>query len=162
MWYFCQDHDNNSHIFESDSNIGTFSSGTHFWSVCPYKTLDDLLKDIHDKVCIICDNFIRIAYQSNEKLIKNQMCFSCNLWYERSLCIKENNMIVNGKWYSVNKDESTFFKGFGGAKFIFIKNGKLIESNNVWFGGDIPKIWLPKILDNANMITGRIPLNQIT
>jgi len=90
----------------------------------------------------------------NESMIKRNMCFSCDLWTNRiEDSNKDNKMIVDHIFYSVaREDDKSSSRGFGGAKFTFVKNGKTIISTNVWYGGDIPHHFWTRTPDNAIIV----------
>lgn len=105
--------------------------------------------------CVVCGHLIESHYHNREALIQKNMCFSCNLWDDRSREVKgPNKMVVDGYFYSIAADATGGFRGHGGRKFVFkrLDNGKLVVSHNVWAGGEIPKIWRPIIKDNATLM----------
>jgi hypothetical protein len=70
-------------------------------------------------------------------------------------------MIVDHKWYTIGNERDTGgFRGFGGSKFTFDKNLTIIDSTNVWFGGDIPKHFWDRIPNNAIMVVGDPPIDM--
>lgn len=157
MWYLCSNHEQ-TEIIESSSTPKMLSNGG-LWTYrsCGYPTKYELIKGqaVLDMPCVVCNKLIHAHFSEPVKsqMIKKNMCFSCNLWDERSRDIKDNTVIANGHWYTIgDEDSKNSFRGFGGSKFQFLKDGKLITSTNVWSGGDIPLIWRDKIPDNSILI----------
>lgn len=130
----------------------------------PYKTKEYLIANnkVLDKPCVECGGVVSTHYHGSELLIQRNMCFGCLLWTDRIEDAKEDRvMIVDHCFYSIaSEDKFISVRGFGGAKFVFIKNGQTYESTNVWFGGDIPKHFWDKIPDNAIIVKGNPPTDM--
>lgn len=103
--------------------------------------------------CIICGKEIEKSNYMNAVLCSDE-CFSVNFWNE---CIDDKAIIINGKCYRDGGKKPTGYSGFmghGGALFkIKMNNGEIIETNNLWYNGEIPKD--RNIQDNAVFITDR-------
>lgn len=152
MWFVLENSEEQS-IVESDK----YPEMRPNWSSCSpgYDSKEALWKGQHilDKPCVICGRYICSNYTNRESLVRKNMCFGCDLWDSRVLECMHNTkiMIVNGIMYSIgpeNQDPNKF-RGFGGHRFVFIRDGFETISTNVWCGGNVPKIWLDKIPDNA-------------
>ncbi len=98
--------------------------------------------------CKECGAIEFAGYVNEKDLIDKQQCFNCNLWIKRSGEIKDNTLIVmrNGKMDFLSdggaQPPGTGGLGFGGAKWKYYKLGEtenIIETNNMWHGGDIPE-----------------------
>jgi hypothetical protein len=167
MWYYCSDHrDRYEAIFETDIHP-SITPGGNFWTSTsrPYSTLDELVEGecIQPEPCKCCGRLVSAHYVQDvkEEMIRKNLCFECNIWDERE--VNENTMIVDEGMYTVHPMGSTGIcgsKGFGGALFTFIKDGKTIESDNVWFGGDVPPEWRHKFPNNASIVQGRVPVEM--
>ena len=89
------------------------------------------------------------------------ICFECNFWLEHfdNDNNPEDKFLVpfryKHKHYiaDINTEhKKDYFKGFGGAKTrITFNDGKVIECDNVWFQGDIPKRFWKLMPDNATL-----------
>ena len=156
MWYILENSEKQE-ICERDVRPN-FQDGDTFWTrLSPgYSSYEDLIEKnkILDEPCVCCGRKTITTYHNRDSLVKKNMCFGCDIWDERSKHQNNDNvMIVNGDWYTVGpEDKNNKMRGFGGRKFVFVKNGKMVESTNVWFGGEIPQIWKSKIKDNASII----------
>lgn len=166
-WYFVGTTDGPNLIVNTTKVLNTGHSEYGYINhlTPPYKTRELLVEHCHilDKPCVECGGVVMTHYHNNESMIARNMCFGCNHFTD---FIKRANhpniMIVNHIIYSVvseNPNTPSSFKGFGGAKFVFVKDGNTIESTNVWCGGDIPKHFWNRIPDNASMINGREPID---
>lgn len=139
-------------------NTGKSPYGTINYLSPPYKTRELLEKhqNILKDPCVECGGVVMANYIGNKQMIERNMCFSCNHWTNAIESTKRDNiMIVNSTVYTVVEDKPNTpnsFKGFGGAKFVFLKDGNTITSTNVWCGGDIPKHFRERIPDNAKII----------
>ena len=96
-----------------------------------------------------------------EKLVKHQMCFTCNHWREQHEAditerSKHGYAVVKGEHYVLCPHTDSYFKGFGGHKFKFeFSDGTVVECDNVWFQGDLKDAhphWRNVMPDNAKII----------
>lgn len=126
----------------------------------PYKTRQELIdgEKILDKPCKKCGGIVKASFLNGDKLIENNLCFSCDLWNDRLIELKSNKNIIicNSVWYTIvpeNNDKNKY-RGHGGRLFIFKKldNNEIVKSTNVWCGGDIPSIYLDELRDNATLL----------
>jgi len=93
---------------------------------------------------------------TNERLIREKLCFSCNFWNEK-IGIKNDPMVVriDGCHYQIEDeiDEPIAFRGYGGRKFVILfDDGRKIVTTNLWFQGEIPKRFQERLPDNAKFI----------
>ncbi len=165
-WYYLNTTDGVPMIVETTKVLST---GKSEWGYInhltpPYKTKKALIEDneILEKPCVECGGVAMVCYTQRELLKQRNMCFGCSLWTDRIADINlDKTMIVDHQMYNIGpEDAGNFMRGFGGQKFTFIKNGKLTESTNVWFGGDIPKIFWDRLPDNASRVQGNPPLDM--
>jgi len=94
---------------------------------------------------------------------KEQLCFNCAFWEIHARDFeagkeKEKVFFVHGTRYhdggKVDKKITRGFLGYGGADWIIkIKDtGQIIETNNLWCQGDVPKHFKHRMPDNAEFI----------
>ncbi len=94
-----------------------------------------------------------------ELLSERNLCFSCNHYLHTTIPNKDEpgHLSIQGQTYYydvkkpiVNTDRPDFY-GFGGRQFtIYLKNGEVVKTNNLWSGGVIPQRFLHLIPDNAS------------
>ena len=100
--------------------------------------------------CIICGKEIEKSQYMNAVLCSEE-CFKENFW---NGCIDDTAIIINGKCYHDGGKKPEGYRGFmglNGALFkIKMNNGEIIDTNNLWYNGEIPKD--RNIQDNAVFI----------
>lgn len=94
-----------------------------------------------------------------DRLEKNQQCFSCDFWAETEKDhINKPFLIVNGSTYSdagCTNGSDTKYNGHAGRlfKIRMLDGSKEWETNNLWFGGEIPKKYrMTTMKDNAEFL----------
>lgn len=107
--------------------------------------------------CSKCSEKAKLSYKNKQELIDNQMCYSCNFWRKKVEEFGDNNIVVDQTHYTIGPvlpKNTSVFRGFGGSKFIILKNNKLkpIVTHNLWCQGDIPKIWKDQLPNNAKFL----------
>lgn len=89
--------------------------------------------------CIICGKEIEKSGYGNAVLCSSK-CFTENFWNEN---LDETAIIINGECYHDGGMKPVGYSGFlghGGRYFkIQMNDGRVIETNNLWCNGDIPK-----------------------
>lgn len=68
---------------------------------------------------------------------------------------KDDHVFIDGCSYYVDDEQSkSYFRGFGGAKFIIkiFDTGKIIETTNLWFQGVIPEKYRDILKDTAEFV----------
>jgi len=106
-------------------------------------------------VCKICGKLEPAEYfpEIREILRKKQICFEC--WHWLGLIKKKNDprsIRIKHHHYWVGDGKGSF-KGFGGRYFkIKLFNGKIIETNDLWYQGEIPERFWKDLSDNAELI----------
>ena len=94
--------------------------------------------------CRICDSEVELHYEDGleNKLALLQICFTCNFWVEKMDQMRHIlHPIVDGAFYTIGEDREVpdHCKGFYGQRFVIRwKNGKIIETTNLWSAGKIP------------------------
>lgn len=100
--------------------------------------------------CIICGKEIEKSQYMNAILCSSE-CFYENFWNE---CIDDEAIIINEECYHDGGKKPKGYSGFmghGGELFkIKMNNGNIIETNDLWYNGKIPKD--RNIQDNAVFI----------
>ena len=106
--------------------------------------------------CKICGSKYDPSHSyEGPKLIKRQLCFSCDFWREM---LEEDAKrpphtycMIDGTHYVIApEDDSDPFRGFGGAEFqIEFFDGHRVVTHNLWCQGDIPDFWKEKFPNNA-------------
>lgn len=90
---------------------------------------------------------------SDERSIKEHgECYSCKFWRDRlSLVGKSDIAIIDGTFYSIEREDAPGSRGFGGDRFnIHFKDGRKVTTTNLWCGGDVPEYWKGKFPNNAD------------
>ena len=100
--------------------------------------------------CVICGKEIEKSMYSH-KVICSSECFSVDFWNET---LDDTAIIVDGVCYhdgGMKHNEYTGFLGHAGRYFkIEMTDGRIIETNNLWYNGEVPKE--RNIDDNARFI----------
>ena len=95
--------------------------------------------------CIICGKKIEKKIYFDP--ICSQECFRVNFWNEQ---LNDKAIIIGGECYHVGEKQGGSL-GFGGAKFtIQMNDGRIIETNNLWYNGKVPED--RKVKDNAKFV----------
>ena len=105
--------------------------------------------------CTICGKEIEKSSYSNEVLCSSE-CFRIDFWNEKvedvNNELEEHKFaIIDGTVYYIgNENDSKFFRGFGGRKFIIeFNDGTEITTTNLWCNGDVPEDYKGKLPNNA-------------
>lgn len=86
--------------------------------------------------------------------------FHRKFWADRVESAKTdpNAIVIDGYFYRVGEDHpyrAPELCGFGGRQFLIHRHdGTLIETRNLWSGGEIPTKWREQIPDNAEFVNG--------
>ena len=95
----------------------------------------------------------------NHDMVRRGLCYNCNfweIWVERKDHPDYESHIarINGEQYLLGP-EDTFARprGMGGVhKVILFKDGRTVESTNVWHNGMIPLHFRNRLPDNATFV----------
>lgn len=128
-----------------------------------FDALSDSLPEEHRQPptrCQHCRCYINFNYMNYLALISHQSCFTCNHWLEVIERYKSGDLLViDGTTYhdaGRSSEPRRSFLGFGGREFqIQTQDGKIIRTNNLWCGGEIPERWRPQLPDNAKFLDGK-------
>jgi len=92
-------------------------------------------------------------------MVKHRLCYNCLFWMEmidKDKTRPEKVVIAEGHHYLIEPDPPAGYRGFtgfGGAKFVIqFKDGRRVESRNVWHQGDIPQHFREHFPDNAEFV----------
>lgn len=145
------------------SNINYVSPG--------FPTLDELKQElgILEKPCKVCGGVVHTHCQLfgyfDKEVDQRNFCSTCNLWYNRlSQRTDPNIFIIDGMYYqdagpSKNPKHSL---GFAGLQFnIKTNDGKIVSTNNLWYGGTVPTAWKDAFPDTAVFISKEEVINQL-
>ena len=103
--------------------------------------------------CVICGKEIEKSSYSNKVLCSSE-CFSVDFWND---CLDDTAIIIDGECYhdgGMKSKNYSGFLGFSGALFkIKMNDGRVFETNNLWYNGVVPKE--RGIKDNAIFIKER-------
>ena len=101
--------------------------------------------------CVICGKEIEESCYMNAILCSSK-CFEKNYWNE-IIKEKEQHVIINGVCYMIGgllPPNYTGFAGFGGRMFhIKYFDGRIIQTNNLWLNGEVPKKYRDILKDEA-------------
>lgn len=100
--------------------------------------------------CIVCGKEIEKSCYMDVILCSSFDCFLTNFWDN---CLDDSALIIDGECYHDGGKSSRKNRdlGFGGRICkIKKKNGEIIETNNLWYNGKVPKE--RNIEDNAEFI----------
>jgi len=106
--------------------------------------------------CEVCGKEIEKSSYSN-KVICSSECFHKDFW-NQIVREKDIYLFIDGSCYWVGpEDEHRVFRGYDGRKFTIQRfdNGKIIETTNLWFRGDVPDGWQNELKDNAKFIPNK-------
>jgi hypothetical protein len=86
-------------------------------------------------------------------------CFDCSFWLDKaeySDYMASHQVIIKGEHFMLGETDS-FIRGFGGRKFkIQFFDGRIIETNNLWYQGEIPEQFRSMLPDNAVFLTEKM------
>nr|WP_297937003.1 hypothetical protein [uncultured Lachnoclostridium sp.] len=105
--------------------------------------------------CEICGKEIPQSLYSGAVLCSSA-CFSVHFW--RQICSeKEEHLIIDGECYFVDtpalSTKPSSMLGHAGRRFtIRTFDGKIIETNNLWYNGMIPSEFRDQLPDNAMFV----------
>jgi len=59
-----------------------------------------------------------LHYMDNDRLVKEELCFSCDFWMEKVKTIEDSNWArIDNQSYYVGEENKGGFRGFDGQKF---------------------------------------------
>jgi hypothetical protein len=89
--------------------------------------------------CIICGKEIEKSGYTH-KVICSSECFSVDFWNDT---LDDTAIIIDGECYhdgGMKSKNYSGFLGFSGALFkIKMNDGRVFETNNLWYNGVVPK-----------------------
>ena len=111
-----------------------------------------------NRKCIICATEFTYDHTDRNDLLypDNNSCRTCQHWYDLWQ-LKDNEQVVrvDNHHYMISDEKvsNKRFKGFGGQVFkIQFDDGRVVETDNLWSQGEIPKHWQEfGLVSNARM-----------
>lgn len=103
--------------------------------------------------CQVCGKEIEKSRYSNG-IICSDKCFYKDYWLEY-VRTKDNpnHVVINGTHYVVgNEANNGCFRGFGGKRFVILKNKEIIVTTNLWLQGEIPDYAKDELPNNATFL----------
>lgn len=138
-----------------DMKFGTSAGYSSFYG--GYDTEKELREKgkLAEWPCSCCGGVVRLSYSNNKDLIQTKTCFTCNHWLEKAK-YPNRGLVIDGNYYThrgLQKTEARH-RGFGGVfwKIKMKKSGEVVETNDLWHGGDIPERFRDVLADNAEFI----------
>lgn len=162
-WYLVSFHDKNrgNEIVYGDRDTHPLLKipGGVIGSCSPGYDTEEALRagqKILDSPCKCCGGVVGTNYTGNLGMVKNNLCFSCQFWTERLPTLSNPNVfIIRGEFYSDagnRPDSPRSALGHGGRRFriqLLAPPNTIIETNNLWHGGEIPDRFREQFSDNA-------------
>ncbi len=115
------------------------------------------------KTCDCCGKKYETILDEDAYLWDN--CFDCSFWLKKTILPKENEarrVVVKGKHYMIATETGGGFKGFGGRPFrIRFFDGRGIDTNNLWYQGDIPPEFRVLLPDNAKFAQAEVAVSLV-
>jgi hypothetical protein len=115
------------------------------------------MKEIPEITCHVCSNKAKVHYDkiTSFRMLSELLCFHCLFWTEK-VEIKDAQYVarINGKHYEIAEDTGPdSCRGFGGQKYkIKFNDGRIVETRNLWYQGDIPEYFKAQLPDNAEFV----------
>ena len=106
--------------------------------------------------CKMCGSLEDSSRWINGKTLKKkQLCHNCNFWDEIVPSYNKGQHFVDQKnncYYIGNENSKDSFRGFDGAKTtITFNNGRVVNSTNLWFRGEVPEHFRKLLPQNAKL-----------
>ena len=88
-------------------------------------------------------------------LVDYNLCHTCMFWLRVLLSTPpENSVRVGGIHYTIHPDNMTGMRGFGGRHFrIIFRDGRTVDTKNLFHQGEIPEKFKTRLADNAEFIS---------
>lgn len=135
------------------TNQGYFSIGIS------YETPEELIakEKVEPEPCTCCGTIYKTNYNdpTGSQLRERKICFDCNFWMEQYNRNKRHIVLNDGLYADGGKVEkgTRGFVGFGGHEWkIEFPDGEILETNNMWHQGTIPKHFRHLFPPNARQI----------
>lgn len=91
-----------------------------------------------------------------KELFGQRLCFICNFWAQKCFIKNDPRTVrVDGEHYYIGADDEvpSYCRGYGGRRFkIRFRDGREVETSNLWCQGTIPPHFLDVLPDNAEFI----------
>ena len=104
--------------------------------------------------CVICGKEIERSQYTN-KVICSSECYEVDFWNDMLLIKDDPNTVrIDGTHYIIGYEKQDGgFRGFCGRKFkIEFFDGRIIDTTNLWYQGEIKEGYKELLPDNAKFI----------
>lgn len=113
--------------------------------------------------CIECGAPELAHYSNREILLQRQLCFGCNLWFERARDFGADSagaslVFVGNDWrYHTIRTPgiggSSVMKGYGGQpwRITFENDGRVMLTDDLWDGGEVPEWFRDRLPQTATL-----------
>lgn len=92
--------------------------------------------------------------EGHKAIVPEDLCFTCWCWL--GAIDKANtpeSVRVDGIHYWIGREDEKGSRGFAGRRFIILfKDGRRMETTNLWAQGMIPKRFRSRLPNNANFM----------
>lgn len=110
--------------------------------------------------CSYCGKNDNPKYFESDKEISsvmrvNHACFTCAYWLAAALKKDDPCSVrVKGVQYWVGDEKSICERGFGGSYHkIRFADGRVVETTNLWYNGEVPSFMKGALQDNAEFVS---------
>lgn len=89
-----------------------------------------------------------------EALLRDQLCHTCGIWTSRlDLNTATDAVFANGRMYSIGNGRGPkSVHGFGGAEWVItFTDGRIVETDDLWDGGEVPEWFRDRFPTNATL-----------
>jgi hypothetical protein len=108
--------------------------------------------------CRICgkkEDTERWIKSAGDEMRKEKLCFTCNYWNGHAKeAASLKSVRAKGIHYWIgNEGSNESMRGFSGRRFkIKFKDGRVVETTNLWYQGEIPEHFKKHLPDNAEFV----------
>ena len=105
-------------------------------------------------ICIVCGKeFDGKAYYGEYSDCCCHECFIKKFW-NNIIAEKDEHIVVDGTCYAIVSSPINGFRGFGGRRFKIkmLDTGDVIETNNLWYQGEVPEEYRDLLPNTAQFI----------
>ena len=105
-------------------------------------------------ICIICGKeFDGKAYYGEYSDCCCHECFTKKFW-NNIIAEKDEHIVVDGTCYAIATTPTNGSYGFGGRRFKIkmLDTGDVIETNNLWYQGEVPEEYRDLLPNTAQFI----------
>jgi hypothetical protein len=105
-------------------------------------------------ICIHCSAKIDFRYVAsvNQELLDHKECFTCNHFMQRTRMLpNDRHIVINNEMYWIGDEtsSSSLLRGYGGRRFLIIRDNERIVTTNLWHNGTVPEHLRQYLPNNA-------------